>query len=122
MPMGFEVRDLWPESIAAVGVMKEGFAMRMLRHVEKALYEGAERIVTVTEPMRVRLTDRGVRPEKIGVVPNGADLERLMPRIGSAALAARLRLQNKFHCRLCGNSRLGARSGSGGACRRSRAQ
>ena len=62
--------------------------MRMLRHVEKALYEGAERIVTVTEPMRVRLTDRGVQPEKIGVVPNGADLERLMPRIGSAALAA----------------------------------
>jgi len=95
-PWVFEVRDLWPESIAAVGVMKEGFAMRMLRHVEKALYEGADRIVTVTEPMRVRLMDRGVQPEKIGVVPNGADLERLMPRIGSAALAARLRLQNKF--------------------------
>lgn len=95
-PWVFEVRDLWPESIAAVGVMREGILMRMLRRMERMLYRGAERIVTVTEPMRQKLAERGVPMEKVGVVPNGADLERLMPRLGSSALAAHLRLQRKF--------------------------
>jgi glycosyltransferase involved in cell wall biosynthesis len=95
-PWVFEVRDLWPESIAAVGAMKEGFIMHNLRRVERMLYDGAERIVTVTEPMRMRLIERGVPAEKVGVVPNGADLERLIPRIRNARLAARLQLEGKF--------------------------
>jgi len=95
-PWVFEVRDLWPESIAAVGAMKEGLVMRALRHVEQMLYRGADRIVTVTEPIRMQLAGRGVPIEKVGVVPNGVDLERLIPKTGSAALAARLRLEGKF--------------------------
>jgi hypothetical protein len=95
-PWVFEVRDLWPESITAVGAMKEGRMMRLLRHVERTLYASAERIVTVTEPMRVQLVGRGVSAHKVGVVPNGADLERLIPRIASPGLAARLKLEGKF--------------------------
>lgn len=95
-PWLFEVRDLWPESITAVGAMKEGLVMRVLRRLEKLLYESAERIVTVTEPMRTRLADRGVPAEKVGVVPNGADLERLMPRSRNSSLAARLKVEGKF--------------------------
>ncbi|HEX3431031.1 MAG TPA: glycosyltransferase family 4 protein [Rhizomicrobium sp.] len=95
-PWVFEVRDLWPESITAVGAMKEGVVMRLLRRLERDLYRSAERIVTVTEPMRARLVERGVPEEKVGVVPNGADLTRLLPRLASAGLAARLRLEGKF--------------------------
>jgi hypothetical protein len=95
-PWVFEVRDLWPESITAVGAMKEGAVMRFLRRLERKLYRSAERIVTVTEPMRARLTERGVPEEKLGVVPNGADLTRLLPRLASADLAARLKLDGKF--------------------------
>src|SRR3984957_21057237 len=95
-PWVFEVRDLWPESITAVGAMKEGLMMRFLRHVEKTLYGSAERIVTVTEPMRLQLAARGVPAEKVGVVPNGADLERLIPRIRNPRVAARLKLEGKF--------------------------
>jgi glycosyltransferase involved in cell wall biosynthesis len=76
--------------------MKEGFIMHNLRRVERVLYDGAERIVTVTEPMRMRLIERGVPAEKVGVVPNGADLERLIPRIRNARLTARLHLEGKF--------------------------
>ena len=95
-PWVFEVRDLWPESITAVGAMKEGLIMRVLRRVEKTLYHGAERIVTVTEPMRLQLVERGVPAVKVGVVPNGADLERLIPRLRNPRLAARLELDGKF--------------------------
>lgn len=95
-PWVFEVRDLWPESITAVGAMKEGPAMRLLRRLEGNLYRSAERIVTVTDPMRARLIERGVPEEKVGVVPNGADLNRLLPRLASAALATELKLDGKF--------------------------
>lgn len=95
-PWVFEVRDLWPESITAVGAMKEGFLIRFLGRVERMLYRGAERIVTVTEPIRAQLAARGVPPEKIAVVPNGADLERLIPRIGNPTLKSRLKLDGKF--------------------------
>jgi glycosyltransferase involved in cell wall biosynthesis len=95
-PWLFEVRDLWPESIVAVGAMDDGFVMRTLSRVEKRLYDGARRIVTVTEPMRAKLVDRGIPREKVGVVPNGADLERLTPRPKDPALSARLHLDGKF--------------------------
>ncbi|MGH6888523.1 MAG: glycosyltransferase family 4 protein [Rhizomicrobium sp.] len=95
-PWVFEVRDLWPESITAVGAMKDGFVIRFLGRVERMLYDGAERIVTVTEPIRRQLVARGIPPEKIAVVTNGADLERLVPRIGNPQLKSRLKLEGKF--------------------------
>jgi hypothetical protein len=95
-PWVFEVRDLWPESITAVGAMKEGFLIRLLGRIERMLYHGAERIVAVTEPMRAQLAAKGVSPEKIAVVPNGADLERLIPRSGNPRLRSRLKLEGKF--------------------------
>lgn len=95
-PWVFEVRDIWPESITAVGAMKEGMIMHLLRGLERGLYRSAERIVTVTEPMRDQLIARGVPEEKLGVVPNGADLTRLLPRLRPAALAAELKLNDKF--------------------------
>ena len=76
--------------------MKEGLVMRFLRRLERSLYRSAERIVTVTDPMRARLIERGVPEEKVGVVPNGADLRRLLPRLASAELAAELKLEGKF--------------------------
>ena len=85
-PWVFEVRDLWPESITAVEAMGDGFLMRMLARMEKRLYKSADRIVTVTEPLRARIVQSGVAAEKIGVVPNGANLARLAPRNKSTAL------------------------------------
>jgi glycosyltransferase involved in cell wall biosynthesis len=95
-PWVFEVRDLWPESIVAVDAMRDGFVTRLLYGMEKHLYASAERIVTVTEPMRARLAERGVPSEKLAVVPNGANLERLTPRGKCAALTERLRLEGRF--------------------------
>ncbi|MGD0193215.1 MAG: glycosyltransferase family 4 protein [Rhizomicrobium sp.] len=95
-PWVFEVRDLWPESITAVEAMKDGVFMRMLARMERHLYRSADRIVTVTEPLRVRIAENGVPREKIGVVPNGANLRRLTPRDKSADLLKRLKLDGRF--------------------------
>jgi len=74
IPFVFEVRDLWPASIAAVGALRGGRILRFLEGVELSLYRRARAIVTVTKAFRDDLVRRGVRRGKIAVVTNGADL------------------------------------------------
>jgi glycosyltransferase involved in cell wall biosynthesis len=95
-PFVFELRDLWPESIRAVGAVKDGPLLHMLEALELSLYRGAAAIVTVTHAFRDKLIGRGVAAEKIQVVTNGADLSRFSPRPRDAALAAQLGLTGKF--------------------------
>jgi glycosyltransferase involved in cell wall biosynthesis len=75
VPFVFEVRDLWPDSIAALGVLKEGAVLRGLRGLEMMLYRNATRVVGVAQSTKAELTRRGVDPEKIVIIPNGADAE-----------------------------------------------
>ena len=59
-PWVFELRDLWPASIKAVGAMPDGRLMRALESLELTLYRRADAIVTVTETFRAELIGRGV--------------------------------------------------------------
>ncbi|HEV2532599.1 glycosyltransferase family 4 protein, partial [Phenylobacterium sp.] len=95
-PFVFELRDLWPESIRAVGAVQDGWLIRALERLEMSLYRGAKAIVSVTHAFRDKLIERGVAPDKIHVVTNGADLGRFAPRPRDAALAARLGFTGKF--------------------------
>lgn len=80
VPFVFEIRDLWPESVVAVGALRaDSIPVRALTVMEEWLYREADRIVVVTRSFRERLVARGVPPKKIDVVPNGVDLDRFDP-------------------------------------------
>lgn len=96
VPYVFELRDLWPESIRAVGAMKEGRALRALERLELFLYRKAARVVSVTQSFKRNLVERGVDPAKIAVVTNGVDVFRFTPRPKDADLVARHGLAGKF--------------------------
>ena len=74
IPFVFEVRDLWPESITAVGAIKNSMMISLLERVELFLYGQALLIITVTHSFAENLKKRGVESNKIYVVTNGADL------------------------------------------------
>lgn len=95
-PFVFELRDLWPESIRAVGAMKEGFALRSLEHLELFLYRRAAAIVSVTHSYKDILVRRGVDAGKITVVTNGVELERFHPMARDSALSQSLGLSGKI--------------------------
>jgi hypothetical protein len=95
-PFIFELRDLWPESIKAVGAMRNAIALRALERVELFLYRRAARIVSVTNSFRANLAARGIDSGKIDVVTNGVDLSRFSPRPKDLALTAALGLEGKF--------------------------
>lgn len=94
-PFVFEIRDLWPDSIVAVGAMKEGWIIRMIRRVEQFLYRRADLIITVTSSFRDILIGRGIDGGKIVVVTNGIDTRQLTPGTASAPLRHRLGLEGK---------------------------
>ena len=95
-PFVFELRDLWPESIRAVGALKNGFLLGALHRLEMALYRGADAVVCVTNAFRENLMSRGIDGDKIFVVTNGVDLARFEPRVRDEALAARHGLTGRF--------------------------
>lgn len=88
-PYVFELRDLWPESIKAVGAMKQSPAITMLEALEMFLYRRAARIVSVTNAFRDTLARRGIDAAKIVVVTNGVDIARFSPRPKDAELEQR---------------------------------
>lgn len=95
-PFVFELRDLWPDSIIAVGAMRESAAIRALKRLEYFLYRKAARIVSVTNSFKTVLSGNGIPPEKIAVVRNGADLVGFTPGPKPQDLVERHGLQGKF--------------------------
>ena len=75
-PFVLEIRDIWPESIAAVGAMRRSRLFVVLEKLERWMYRRATHIVTVGPGYRRKLLQRGVPDDRITVVPNGVDTDR----------------------------------------------
>jgi len=72
-PFVFELRDLWPESILAVGAMKKGRLLTWLEQFVSFLYRQADLMVPVTQSFARTLEEEGVEPDKIEVITNGIE-------------------------------------------------
>jgi colanic acid biosynthesis glycosyl transferase WcaI len=71
----FEIRDLWPEEIVAVGALKNKLAIKFLETIEMFLYRKADLIVAVAEGTIEILKGRGIPASKMALVPNGVDID-----------------------------------------------
>ncbi len=96
VPFVFELGDLWPASIAAVGAVRHGLLLRLVERLELGLYRRAAAVVALTNAFKRNLTERGIEPDKIAVVMNGVDLGRYGPRPRDPALADQWRLDGRF--------------------------
>ncbi|MFL6445430.1 MAG: glycosyltransferase family 4 protein [Candidatus Sulfotelmatobacter sp.] len=87
IPFVFEVRDLWPESLAAVGVGGENSLLHhALAAIAGFLYRSADRIVVVTPAFKDYLIHRWRVPAaKIEVVENGVETDLFVPDCVAAA-------------------------------------
>jgi glycosyltransferase involved in cell wall biosynthesis len=86
-PWVFELRDLWPESVAAVGAVRRGPALRLLERLELRMYRHAARVVCVTRSFVANLESRGIPSSKLAFVPNGIDPDYWRPRDGQSVRA-----------------------------------
>jgi colanic acid biosynthesis glycosyl transferase WcaI len=83
VPFVFEVRDLWPESLAAVGA-GDGNSMlhRTLAKIAGFLYRNCDRLVVVTPAFEDHLSKYWDLPRnKISVIENGVETDLFTPAL-----------------------------------------
>ena len=98
VPFVFEVRDLWPESLAAVGAGEEGTALhRVLGAIAGFLYRRADRIVVVTPAFKDHLIRHWHVPDaKIAIVENGVETDLFRPDPAATETRKNLKLEDRF--------------------------
>lgn len=100
IPFVFEVRDLWPESLIAVGAGNEDSLLyHALGAIARFLYQRADLIVVVAPAFKDHLMRHWRVPaEKIAVVENGVETDLFAPATPAAnhALRRQLAAEGKF--------------------------
>jgi glycosyltransferase involved in cell wall biosynthesis len=69
----FEVRDLWPELPAAMGVIKSRAVLGALSALEWLSYHSAVRLIGLAPGICDGIAKRGINRQRIALVPNGCD-------------------------------------------------
>jgi glycosyltransferase involved in cell wall biosynthesis len=78
-PLVLEVRDLWPEYLVEMGVLRGTTLQRAVLAVDAALLRRAQHVVTVTEPLRSAIIAKRVPDDRVSLIPNGVDPEQYFP-------------------------------------------
>lgn len=97
VPWILEIRDLWPESIVAVGAITNRPVIRLLEGMELFAYRKADHLVVVTDAFKAHMMKRGIVSKKVTVIKNGVDFSLYKrPPHGSRDLSRELGLADKF--------------------------
>jgi len=96
VPFVFELSDLWPASISAVGAIRNDTILRLLERLELFLYRQSATIVALSPAFKEDLVKRGIESAKVSVVLNGVDLPRFEPRPPAPHLMRQLGLEGCF--------------------------
>jgi glycosyltransferase involved in cell wall biosynthesis len=84
IPFVLEVRDLWPESVIQMGILKNRQLINIMAWMERVLYTHSSKIIALTAGIRDDITSRGWPQEKITLVTCGVETEMLYPDMRSA--------------------------------------
>lgn len=104
-PFVFEVTDLWPDGLVALGVVKRGPLLSLMRWMERTCYRNAAQIVALTRGIQEGIIAKGVPPEKVTLITNGFDPELFSSVDPNARDAWRAKLgvaPNDFLCTYLG--------------------
>ena len=102
VPFILEIRDLWPDSIVAVGALRNKRILRVLEWLELKMYAAAQHIVTVGKSYKHVLVGKGVPAETISVITSGFDCDIFYPRQADEKIRQLYNLNGQFVCSYIG--------------------
>ena len=65
-----DVQDLWPESVANSGMLRNSISLRILSGICNWVYTGADHVTVLSPGFKENMIRRGAVPEKIDVIYN----------------------------------------------------
>jgi glycosyltransferase involved in cell wall biosynthesis len=103
-PFVLEIRDIWPESISAVGALSSRRLLQFLEWLERRMYRAADHIVAVGAGYRDRILEKADVQDRISVIMNGVDLKKFSAESadGGDAIRTEWGLRNRFICSYVG--------------------
>ena len=96
-------QDVFPEIAVQLERLENPVVMRLLRSLVSLYLRRADRIVAIGDTMRQRLEEKGAPADRIRVIPNWVDTERLAPRDRANDWARNIGLDKKFVVMHSGN-------------------
>ncbi len=78
-PMVYDIQDIWPDTLAATGMLTNLRVLRLVDAVCRWVYSQADQISVLSPGFKARLAAKGVPLEKLSVIYNWADEYALKP-------------------------------------------
>lgn len=76
----YNLQDIFPDSLVTSGICDEDSKlMKIGRKMENFTYRNADVIITITDDMKANVVSKGVDPDKVKVVRNWIDVNRIQP-------------------------------------------
>lgn len=97
------LQDIYPDIAVALGKIKDRGWVKRLRSKLFEVYSRCHAMVVLSEDMKGLLTEGGVTPRQIEVIPNWADSESIRPIEGENRFRADNGFQDKFLVMYSGN-------------------
>jgi len=103
IPFVYDVRDLWPEAIAATGMMSNPLMLKGLGALERFVYRRASAIGVISPGYKQNLIHKGVPAEKITVFSDWANGDIYRPVPADSTLAQETGMVGRFNVLFGGN-------------------
>ena len=80
VPFIYSLQDIFPDSLVNANMTSKGSLLYKIgRKVENSTYKRADKIVVISEGFKQNIMAKGVPEEKITVIPNWIDTEKIKP-------------------------------------------
>ncbi len=96
VPLVYDVQDLWPETLAATGMLDNQLALSVVGRWMRTLYRASAKVVALSPGFRDAIVARGVPSDKVIVIRNWADEVQIRPVRPSQERANELGFDGRF--------------------------
>jgi glycosyltransferase involved in cell wall biosynthesis len=103
VPLLVIAQDVFPEIAVKLGRLRNPLVERALRLLVNSSLRSADRVVAIGDTMKLRLEEKGVRAERIRVIPNWIDVASIQPSARTNSWAQEHRLVRRFVVMHSGN-------------------
>lgn len=103
IPLVVVAEDVFPETAVELNRLKNPVLIRLLREMVGLYLRRSDHVVAIGETMRVRLQEKGARPERLSVIENWVDTTLITPKSRDNPWSRKHELEGRFVVMHSGN-------------------
>jgi lipopolysaccharide/colanic/teichoic acid biosynthesis glycosyltransferase len=97
VPFVYDVQDLWPDTLAATGMLNDETILRAIDLWMRLIYRASAKVVVLSDGFRDAVVSRGTPQQKIAVIHNWADESLIQTTDPGPVRARELGFAGKFN-------------------------